>query len=355
MSVEDSSKSLLRRVGRLSQLGGISSFIYADGRAKGTSALRVRTATGLEFWVIPDKGMDIYEASFLGQSLCWHAPQGLVHPAYYSNRDLEWLKTFSGGLLTTCGLTTVGSPSVDAGEQLGLHGSISNTPAEQVNCSETWDQDDCSFTIKGNMREASVHGPNILLERTVSSSLNSKGFIIEDTVTNQGVRDAPLMILYHFNFGYPLLTPKTKIYAPSKEAHPINTLSAESVDQWAVFEEPTRNICERVYFHEMEKDSEGRICVVLVSDKERADFGIKLIYNAATLPQFVQWKMTGENHFVLGLEPANCRTLGRRESREQGLLEILQPGEKRKFHLELEVLDSAENVKQAIRKTGEPQ
>lgn len=348
MSVDDFSESLLKYVGRLSQLGGISNFVHADGRAKGTSTLRVRTAAGFEFWVVPDRGMDIYEASFLGQSLCWHAPQGLVHPAYHSNRDLEWLKTFSGGLLTTCGLTTVGRPSIDAGEQLGLHGVISNTPAEQVHWSETWEKDDCFFAIKGQVREASVHGANMLLERTVSSSLNSKGFAIEDTVTNQGVRDTPLMILYHFNFGYPLLTSNSKVYAPSKKAHSIDAFSEESVDQWAVFGEPMRNITEKVYFHEMEKSTDGCISIVLVRDKDRADFGIKLIYDAASLTQFVQWKMTGENHFVLGLEPSNCSTLGRHTVREQGLLEMLQPGEKRRYYLELQVLDSAAKVSEAI-------
>src|SRR5579859_5475380 len=109
---------LLDRIGKLSQIGGITHLTYADGKAKGVSTLRLRTACGLELWVLPDRGMDIFEASFLGQSLSWHSPTGVVHPAYYSNRDLEWLKTFAGGLLSTCGLSTAGAPSIDNGESL---------------------------------------------------------------------------------------------------------------------------------------------------------------------------------------------------------------------------------------------
>ena len=90
--------SLLAHIGRLSQLGGISHFLHADGKAKGTSTLRVRTARGLEFWIVPDRGMDVYEASFQGRSLCWHSPTGMVHPSFYSNQGTEWLKTFAGGL-----------------------------------------------------------------------------------------------------------------------------------------------------------------------------------------------------------------------------------------------------------------
>jgi len=157
---------LLERIGRFSQVGGITPFTYADGKARGVSTLRVRTARGFEFWVAPDKGMDIVEATYRGESLCWHSPNGVVHPAYYSSRNTEWLKTFAGGLLCTCGLTTVGVPSEDNGESLGLHGSISNTPAENVRWSENWEEDDCLLTMSGKMRESSVHGHNLLLERT---------------------------------------------------------------------------------------------------------------------------------------------------------------------------------------------
>ncbi len=51
-----------------------------------------------------------------------------------------------------------------------------------------------------------MHGANMLLERTISTSLQGKSFTLHDVVENQGVRDSPLMVLYHFNFGFPLLT-----------------------------------------------------------------------------------------------------------------------------------------------------
>lgn len=349
MSKDESKETLLAQIGKLSQLGGISSFVSADGRGKGTSTLRVRTAAGLEFWVVPDKGMDIYEASFLGRSLCWHSPTGLVHPSYYSSHGLEWLETFAGGLLTTCGLTTVGSPSTDSGQELGLHGPISNTSAEHISWTETWKGDDCHFVIKGSVRETSVHGPNMLLERTISTTLHSKSLLIEDTVENQGVRETPLMILYHFNFGYPLLTPDSQIFATPVKVDPANTFAQESVGQWMMFETPKRNQAERVYFHEMQKDPDGWASVVLVRDRNLADFGIRLSYDTSTLPQLVQWKMTGENHFVLGLEPANCRTLGRFAERQRGTLQTLEPGQKRKFQVRIEVLDSTQTVKAAIQ------
>src|SRR5579862_7819587 len=156
---------LRERVGRLSQLGGVAPFLHADGRAKGVSTLRVRTTRGLEFWVVPDRGMDIYECSWRGKSLCWHSPVGMVNPAFSSKRGLEWLSTFAGGLLSTCGLSTAGAPSDDNGESLGLHGSVGNTPAENVRWSERLAGDDCEFSDFGQVREVAVHGHNLVLNR----------------------------------------------------------------------------------------------------------------------------------------------------------------------------------------------
>jgi hypothetical protein len=345
----NSREFLLEHTGRLSQVGGISHFTHADGRAKGVSTLRVRTARGLELWVVPDKGMDIFEASFQGRSLCWHSPVGMVHPSYYSSRGTEWLKSFAGGLLCTCGLTTVGVPSEDNGESLGLHGSISNAPADNVSWSEDWEGEDCALTVSGKVREASVHGSNLLLERTISTSLNSASFSVQDVVENQGFKDSPLMVLYHFNFGFPLLTERSQIYCPSQSVESIDTFSSHSEDQWHSFEAPEKGAAERVYFHQMQRDSTGKVTVVLVSDSDKPEFGITLSYDGNALPQFVQWKMTGANHFVLGLEPANCRILGRNAERQRGTLQMLSPGERRAFRLELSVLEGTEQVATAIR------
>ncbi len=350
-SKRDSREFLLERTGRLSQIGGISHFIHGEGKAKGVSTLRVRTARGLEFWVVPDKGMDVFEASFLGKSLSWHSPNGIVHPSYYSNRDMEWLKIFAGGLLCTCGLTTVGSPSEDNGERLGLHGPISNTPAEHVNWSEDWQGDDCVLTVSGKVRQSSVLGHNLLLERTITTSLKSLSFSLHDVIENQGFQDSPLMVLYHFNFGFPLLTERSRLYCSSQAVESVDAFASQSADRWDRFEAPQKGINERVYFHQMQPDPNGKVTVVLVSDSDNPEFGITLSYDSKTLPQFVQWKLTGSNHFVLGLEPANCRVLGRATERQRGTLQTLSPGERREFQLELGVLEGAKQVADAIGAT----
>jgi hypothetical protein len=339
---------LLERVGTISQLGGISHFEYCDGKAKGVTALRIRTAAGLDFSVLPEKGMDIVEAAYKGMSLSWHSPAGVVHPAYYDCRDTQWLKTFPGGLVGTCGSTTAGSPSEDQGEQLGLHGAIANIPAEHVHWSEDWKDDELLLTVSGKVREARVFGPNLVMNRTIRTSLAGRSIQLRDHFVNEGYAEVPLMQVYHLNFGFPLLTERSCIYAPSVKVTPRTEIASQFIDEWMRFEAPTVGVAERVYYHEMLPSKSGIVAVVLVGDDTTRDFGVVLKYDATTLPRFIQWKMPGVTHYALGLEPANCKVEGRDAERQAGTLHMLAPNASQEFALEIRVLDGQEEVAQAI-------
>jgi hypothetical protein len=342
-------RELLDHVGRVSQLGGITPFEYSQGKAKGVGSIRMRTAAGLEFSVLPEKGLDIFEASYQGKSLSWHSPVGIVHPGFYDARDIQWLKTFPGGLISTCGLVSAGSPSEDQGEHLGLHGAIANTPAESVAWDENWVGDDCLMRVSGSVREARVHGENLLLRRSIETSLGSRSIFVRDSVENQGYKATPLMLLYHLNFGFPLLTHKSRLYAPSGKIEARNEYSGHTVQEWAQFGPPVQNLPERVYYHDMKPDGEGKVTLALVSDDGARNFGVRVQYGGASLPSFVQWKMTSVNHFALGLEPANCRVEGRKAERERGTLAILDPDQKLDFFVKISVLDGAQEVADVLR------
>jgi hypothetical protein len=184
--------------------------------------------------------------------------------------------------------------------------------------------------------------------RTIHAALDGRFIKLADRIENEGQYDCPLMQVYHFNFGFPLLTPKTRIYCPSKHIEGRTAYAARFLDAWDVFEAPNLEKAERVYYHEMAPDAGGEVHVVLVSDDTTHDFGVELIYTAAALPQFIEWKMTAPSHFVLGLEPANCRVDGRKVEREAGTLRVLRSGENEEFNLELRVLDGAREVSEAI-------
>ena len=125
-------------IGHESQLYGVEEHRLVGGRGDGMRLLQVKNGKGLEFTVSADRCADISRLSYRGINMGYFSPCGYVAPAYYDDKGVGFLKSFSAGFLTTCGLTAVGSPCEDQGEGLPLHGTIGNTPAEHI----YWEHDE---------------------------------------------------------------------------------------------------------------------------------------------------------------------------------------------------------------------
>ncbi len=208
-------RELEARIGRLDQIGGLRRVQSIEGPEAGVEQIQVRTGAGLSYTVLPSRGMDIGLAEYGGVPLSWLSPNGEVNPAYFNNQSLDWLHTAVGGLLMTCGLSQVGSPGEDHGEVLGLHGRAHNTPARQVVAEGGWQENEYKLRISGQIEESSLFGSHLRLTRTILSTLGHNGIIIDDEVENMGFEPAAHMLLYHFNFGFPLLSEDTQITFPS--------------------------------------------------------------------------------------------------------------------------------------------
>ena len=134
--------SLGALIGDEKQIAGVSRCILAEGKATGVEALQINTGGGLQFTVLPGRCMDIAVANFEGKALSFASPTGITAPAYYEEPGLGWLRSFYAGLLTTCGITNAGAPSMDQGRAFGLHGRISNSAAEDVSVKQFWQDDE---------------------------------------------------------------------------------------------------------------------------------------------------------------------------------------------------------------------
>jgi hypothetical protein len=329
-------QELLSYVGDISQVGGIRMFDLADGSERGVRATELRTAAGLRFTVYLDRGMDIGPAEYKGIPLAWISPTGPVAPSFHEPQGLGWLRSFHGGLLTTCGLTRVGPPVEDAGEKLGLHGRISQIPACRICQADEWDGDTFIFWIEGRMREVSVFGHDLQLTRRITVRLDDPCLVIKDQVTNVGATPTPHMILYHINLGFPLLQPGSRLIAPSSQVVPRDEVAAQGASDLARFESPTPGYAEQVFFHRLRAESDGFVRVALVNDDLK--LGRQLRYRQRDLPEFTQWKQMGWGTCVLGIEPGNCRPEGRVAARQRDALKYLAPDEECNYELELKVL-----------------
>jgi hypothetical protein len=122
-------RELLKYVGDTSQLFGIKSYSLIGGKADGVRALDINNGTGLNLTVLPDRALDIVYLSYKGVNFSYISNTGIVAPTYFNDAGSGFHRSFTGGFLTTCGLTNVGAECNDGGEELGIHGRIANTPA----------------------------------------------------------------------------------------------------------------------------------------------------------------------------------------------------------------------------------
>ena len=305
-------------LGHPSQLSGVEEVILAKGKGKGMTLLEVRNGKGLCFTLSADRAMDISRITLLGDNLGYFSPCGYVSPQFYDGCGNGFLKSFTAGFLTTCGLTAVGSPCVDNGEELPLHGTISNTPCEQYHYTETEEE----IIIHACVRDASLFSHQLLLEREYRCSKTENKLTLCDRITNIGSQDAPLEVLYHCNIGYPLLSEHTVLTIPAEKTIPRNEHAKTGLSQCFTMEKPQRGYEEMCYYHTL---SEG--CVSVYNPDIQKE--LRMSFDPAELPCFTEWKMMGERDYVLGLEPGNCLPDGRNVMREKGLLEYIEPdGEK---------------------------
>lgn len=304
-------------IGHASQLCGVEEVRIVGGKGDGMRLLQLRNATGMEMTISADRCADIYRLRFKGDNIGYFSPVGYVTPSYYDDTGAGFLKSFTAGFLTTCGLAAVGSPCVDEGEELPLHGTIGNTPCERI----WWDEDEDNIYIHAHINDGSIFERKLYLKRTITCSKYKNQFRISDTIENQWDRESPVMILYHVNVGYPLLSEKARVEIPSVSVSPRNDHSAKDLDTWSKILPPTPGFEEQCYYHSFEKAGKASIYNPEIRK------GLEISFDSQSLDHFTQWKMMGYRDYVLGLEPGNCHPDGRDVMRKEGKLKFLQPGE----------------------------
>ena len=335
-----SRSELSRYVADMAQLGGVRPVQFQDGPEAGVRGLEFRTGAGLAFTVLPDRGMDVGLAEIDGVPLSFMTAVGYAHPAYFESTGQGWLRTFPGGLFVTCGLDAAGAPSEDAGTSFGLHGRASVLPARGVAFDAYWDGDEYVLRARGKMRQVAMHGEWLQLTREITARLGENRFEVHDVVENLGSRTEPHMLVYHFNVGYPLLDEDAELLVNSVRAEGVDERSQAVAATCGRVAAPTPDFEEEVLQHDVTPGPDGLVTAAVHNPAFLGGRGLALVirYRKDQLPNLVQWRNFRERAYVMGVEPANCDIRGRATSRERGVLQELAPGERREYHLEVEVL-----------------
>jgi hypothetical protein len=308
-----------RKVGDLSQVADVRLVRLQDGNEDGARALIVHVAGGLQGMVMLDRGMDLGPVSYAGVPLGWVAPVGAVHPSFVG--DSTWLRGFHGGLLTGAGMQNVGPDCIDEGEAHGLHGRLSLTPARNVVWRLSESHDDAWIEIEGRVREVAVYGADLELRRTMRWYVGRPRIEIRDRVENRGFKPAELMLLYHFNLGWPVVDEGSELIAPPHRAEPHDEAASAAAAERERFVAPRHGAVPEVFDLSF-RDEPEVVVVGIVNPSFGPTDGVAVTieYKPAQLPHLLHWRMMGEGLYLTGLEPSNTRGRGRSVEREAGPL-----------------------------------
>jgi hypothetical protein len=316
---------ILQYIGNQAQIGGARHYVLSDGWGRNMRAIDVNTGSGLQYTILPDRGMDISLASYKGNNLVYLSSNGETHPAFFEPENIGWLRTFTGGLLTTCGVTYLGSPVKDGDEELGLHGRYSTIPSGQVSDLSEWIGEEYHTKLRGKIEEGHIFGNKLRVEREITSVLGQNSLIIKDIVTNFGFKTCPYTILYHMNIGYPMLSEDAELIIDPVRTVPATKDAESGIKEFKQFTKPQSGFREQVFFHTLQADKKGEAITRLQNKKLGVALDIK--FNTKQLPYFTEWKMMGQGDYVLGLEPGNVPAKNRVALKEEKILPFLNPGE----------------------------
>jgi Domain of unknown function (DUF4432) len=347
-------RDLFDRIGRMQQTAGVRLLEIADGSERGVRVLEARTGTGFVFEILIDRGFDIGRCEMAGRALAWQSPTGFVGPWYAEHEGFGFHRTFGGGLLVTCGLEHILLPEQDTADQYGfppqesmsygLHGRISNTAGSLRGYGERWDGDECLLWIEGEVRQAMVFGEILTLYRRVEAAVGGSRLRITDHVVNEGHHRTPHMMLYHVNFGWPLIDNGARLLLPADPTGAVDGSGGDQIEvaDYRVVDSPSPGFVGQVFSHDMLADPTGWVTAGVIN--EALGLGAYQRYRFDTLPYHQVWRMLGAGNYVVALEPTTNTLGGRHEARRRGELVHLDPGESRDYELELGVEQGEEGI-----------
>lgn len=323
-----------------------------DGLSDGVDVVQIDNGT-LRFDVLPTRGMGLWKAWLGDHQIGWNSPvQGPIHPALVPVAEpsgLGWLEGFDE-LLVRCGLQSNGAPQFDERGHLvyGLHGRIGNKPAHYVKLCV--DGETGEITLTGVVDEVRFHFSKLRLSTTIKTRVGQNVIEIHDTVENLSASPTDIQMLYHINFGPPLLESGARVAVPVKTLVPRDQGSAESLQRWSEYGPPVAGCGEQAYLFDVQSDSQQWSEVLL--QNAQGDRGVSIHFNTGQLPCFTQWKNeTAEaDGYVTGLEPGTNYPNPRGFEESQGRVVPLGPRATCSFDLRLEAHADASTVAEAEKR-----
>nr|WP_246590158.1 aldose 1-epimerase family protein [Marinobacterium ramblicola] len=321
----------------------------AGGKQQGSELITLQVGD-MTVRLVPTRGMAVLDV-FVGDTrFGWDSPvQEVVNPAFINLEafgGLGWLEGFNE-MVVRCGYQWAGHPGIDNGELLTLHGRIQNTPASRVVLSI---EDTPPYTIRlsGRVDEKCFKRCDFEVWMHLSLVPGEHRITLRDELINRGDYAREYQVIYHNNFGTPVLEAGGRVHLPVRQISPFNTYAGEGLNGWAEVGPPQRGFDEQVFNIHPLADPQGNTEALL--HNASADLGVAMGFNTVQLPVLTIWKNTDtlQQGYVMGIEPGTSFAYNRRLQRDLGLVPSIGPGESRHFNLSFTFLNNATQVADAL-------
>lgn len=297
------------KISNFQQIASLRRYTLEGGKEKGIDVIDCDNGK-LRFLLNVSKACDVMQLYHEGQNTSFISKNG------FTLREPPFGNRFEGGMLYTCGLDNVGGMR----DGNPVHGSLHNIPAEIVRA----ECNDEGIVVEAIIRDTALFGKNLVLRRRIYSAIGSESLRLEDTLVNEGYRTENYCMLYHVNFGYPLLDEGARIVADVAKCDPRTDWARENEATVCEITEPLPEQKETCYFLTFNKPQ-----ISLVNDK--LGKSVTLSYSGDTLPHFVEWKSMACGTYALGFEPTTT------ELDDRFAYKTLESGESVRFWIELDL------------------
>jgi hypothetical protein len=298
----------------------------SDGAAAGSRSITVQPVGGLTTRILLDRGLDLGGAWYAGIPVSWRSAVGESRPGRV-DAGTGWLDQWEGGLLTTCGLRNVGSPS----EGHGQHGSFTDLRAREVSVARRWlDDGHAAVEITGVLDDATSLGAHLRVHRRITLRSGVGSVRVEDRTVNLGPEPEQAPMLYHVNFGFPFLTADSEYRIPGLAGSSAGG-QAVPVERWQRMGEVGVPGPDRIVEHELCAGEPGRAQLTGPQVGMVAD----VAWDRTTMSRLHTWQRVQRGSFVASVEPANCGLDGREADRAAGRAPVLEPGAERVTWIEI--------------------
>lgn len=264
-------------VGDLRQLASVQRITLVDGADAGQQLIAFSTGGGLDFQVKELGSLDIRSLHLRGSPVSWRHPAG----------DCGNPQRALSGFLVTCGLENVRAPR----DGLPQHGSFPMSPVRVTHLGEDWAASTPELFVGGEITQSLPCGAVFRVTRRLSAPIGGKQLKLSDRIENISATSAEMMILYHMNFGFPVVAPGCEIR--------LGDTSLAAIQSLAAAHSPGEPECHKV-------TPDMPVIVERPQTGEWEGFRMRLSFDTSTLPFLQIWRDARSSRNILAIEPCNC-------------------------------------------------